>query len=105
LRARAKNIPLLVQHFSHHFARNIKKQIESMFFETMNALLRYSWLGNIRQMQNVIERAVILLRGSTLHVPSADLKSRSREVPEANGLSTPEKVQRKHIIAVLDQTN
>ena len=76
-----------------------------MFFEAMNALLRHFWLGDIRDMQNVIERAVILLRGSTLHIPSADLKSRSREAPEANGFSTAEKVQRKHIVAVLDQTN
>ena len=94
-----------MRHFAQHIARNMKKQIESISSETMNALLRYPWPGNIREMQNVIERAVILSRGSILHIPSADLKSRSGEVPEANGLATLEEVERKHIVAVLEQTN
>jgi formate hydrogenlyase transcriptional activator len=105
LRERAEDIPFLVRHFAQHFARNMKKQIESISSETMNALLRYPWPGNIREMQNVIERAVILSRGSILHVPSTDLKSRSGEVPEANGLGTLEEVERRHIVAVLEQTN
>jgi formate hydrogenlyase transcriptional activator len=105
LRERAEDIPFLVRHFAQHFARNMKKQIDSISSETMNALLRYPWPGNIREMQNVIERAVILSRGSILHVPSSDLRSRIGEVPEANGLATLEEVERKHIVAVLDQTN
>jgi formate hydrogenlyase transcriptional activator len=105
LRERAEDIPFLVRHFTQHFARNMKKQIESISSETMNALLRYPWPGNIREMQNVIERAVILTRGSVLHVPSTDLKSRSGEVPQANGLGTLEEVERRHIVAVLEQTN
>jgi formate hydrogenlyase transcriptional activator len=105
LRERVEDIPFLVRHFAQHFARNMKRQIESISSETMNALLRYPWPGNIREMQNVIERAVILSRGSILHIPSADLKSRSGEVPEANGLATLEEVERKHIVAVLEQTN
>jgi formate hydrogenlyase transcriptional activator len=105
LRERAEDIPFLVRHFAQHFARNMKKQIDSISSETMNALLRYPWPGNIREMQNVIERAVILSRGSILHVPSSDLRSRIGEVPEANGLATLEEVERKHIVAVLEQTN
>ena len=105
LRERAEDIPFLVRHFAQHFARNMKKQIESISSETMNALVRYPWPGNIREMQNVIERAVILSRGSVLHIPLADLKRRTGEVPEANGLATLEEVERKHILAVLEQTN
>jgi formate hydrogenlyase transcriptional activator len=105
LRERAEDIPFLVRHFAQHFARNMKKQIESISSETMNALVRYPWPGNIREMQNVIERAVILSRGSVLHVPLVDLKRRMGEVPEANGLATLEEVERKHILAVLEQTN
>jgi formate hydrogenlyase transcriptional activator len=105
LRERAEDIPFLVRHFAQHFARNMKKQIESVSSETMNALVRYPWPGNIREMQNVIERAVILSRGSFLHVPLVDLKRRMGEVPEANGLATLEEVERKHILAVLEQTN
>jgi formate hydrogenlyase transcriptional activator len=105
LRERAEDIPFLVRHFAQHFARNMKKQIESISSETMNALLRYPWPGNIREMQNVIERAVILSRGSVLHVSLVDLKRQMGEVPEANGLATLEEVERKHILAVLEQTN
>jgi transcriptional regulator with GAF, ATPase, and Fis domain len=54
-------------------------------------------------MQTVNERAVTLLRGSILHKLSVDLKSRSGEVAEANGLATLEKAERKHIVAVLEQ--
>jgi formate hydrogenlyase transcriptional activator len=71
----------------------------------MNALLRYPWPGNIREMQNVIERAVILSRGSVLHVPLVDLKPRIGEVTDGNRLATLEEVERKHILAVLEQTN
>jgi formate hydrogenlyase transcriptional activator len=105
LRERAEDIPFLVRHFAQHFARNMKKQIESISSETMNALVRYPWPGNIREMQNVIERAVILSRASVLHVPLVDLKQQMGEVPEANGLGTLEEVERKHILAVLEQTN
>jgi formate hydrogenlyase transcriptional activator len=105
LRERAEDIPFLVRHFAQHFARNMKKQIDSISSETMNALLRYPWPGNIREMQNVIERAVILSRGSILHVPLIDLKPRIGEVTDGNGLATLEEVERKHILAVLDQTN
>jgi formate hydrogenlyase transcriptional activator len=105
LRERVEDIPFLVRHFAQHFARNMKKQIESISSGTMNALLRYPWPGNIREMQNVIERAVILSRGSVLHVPLVDLKRRMGEAPEANGLGTLEEVERKHILAVLEQTN
>ncbi|MGD0443334.1 MAG: sigma 54-interacting transcriptional regulator [Edaphobacter sp.] len=105
LRERAEDIPFLVRHFAQHFARNMKKHIESIASDTMSALLCYPWPGNIREMQNVIERAVILSRGSVLHVPLVDLKQRMGEVPEANGLATLEEVERKHILAVLEQTN
>src|SRR3984957_2172483 len=105
LRERTEDIPFLVRHFAQHFARNMKKQIDTISSETMNALIRYPWPGNIREMQNVIERAVILSRGSVLHIPSTDLKRRTGEVPEANGLGTLEEVERRHIVAVLEQTN
>jgi formate hydrogenlyase transcriptional activator len=105
LRERAEDIPFLVRHFAQHFARNMKKQIDSIPSETMNALVRYPWPGNIREMQNVIERAVILSRGSVLHVPLIDLKPRIGEVTDGNGLATLEEVERKHILAVLEQTN
>jgi formate hydrogenlyase transcriptional activator len=105
LRERTEDIPSLVRHFVQHFARNMKKQIDTISSETMSALVRYPWPGNIREMQNVIERAVILSRGSVLHIPSADLKSRIPDGGEMNGFATLEEVERKHILSVLEQTN
>jgi formate hydrogenlyase transcriptional activator len=105
LRERTEDVPALVRHFAQHFARNMKKQIDTISSETMSALVRYPWPGNIREMQNVIERAVILSRGPVLHIPSADLKSRIPDGGEMNGFATLEEVERKHILSVLEQTN
>jgi formate hydrogenlyase transcriptional activator len=105
LRERKEDIPFLVRHFAQHFARNMKKQIDTISSETMSTLVRYSWPGNIREMQNVIERAVILSRGPALHIPSADLKSRIPDGGEVNGFATLEEVERRHILSVLEQTN
>jgi formate hydrogenlyase transcriptional activator len=105
LRERTEDIPFLVRHFTQHFARNMKKQIDSISSETMSALVHYPWPGNIREMQNVIERAVILSRGPVLHIPSSDLKPRIAEANDMNGFATLEEVERKHILTVLDQTN
>jgi formate hydrogenlyase transcriptional activator len=105
LRERAEDIPFLVRHFAQHFARNMKKQIDTISSETMNALVRYPWPGNIREMQNVIERAVILSRGPVLHIPSTDLKSRIPEAGDTNGFATLEEMERKHILSVLEQTH
>jgi formate hydrogenlyase transcriptional activator len=105
LRERREDIPFLVRHFVQHFARNMKKQIDTISSETMTALVHYSWPGNIREMQNVVERAVILSRGRVLHIPSTDLKSRLAEAGDTNGSATLEEVERRHILLVLEQAN
>jgi formate hydrogenlyase transcriptional activator len=105
LRERTEDIPFLVRHFAQHFARDMKKKIDTISSETMSALARYPWPGNIREMQNVIERAVILSRGPVLHIPSADLKPRIPDGGEMNGFGTLEEVERKHILSVLEQTH
>ncbi len=105
LRERTEDIPFLVRHFAQHFAFNMSKQIETISSETMTALVRYPWPGNIRELQNVIERAVILSKGPLLKVPLNDLKPRSTENGHANGSGTLEEVERKHILSVLEQTN
>jgi formate hydrogenlyase transcriptional activator len=81
------------------------KQIDTISSETMNGLVRYPWPGNIRELQNVIERAVILSKGPMLKVPLDDLKARSAEFVHGNGSSTLEEVERRHILSVLEQTN
>jgi formate hydrogenlyase transcriptional activator len=69
LRERAEDIPLLVRHFAQQFARRMNRVIETIPSETMQALTGYSWPGNIRQLQNLMERAVILSTGPILEVP------------------------------------
>jgi len=82
----------------------MKKTIGTIPFETMDALCRYHWPGNIRELQNVIERAVILSTGSVLKVPLSGLKTRPTATgPMAN--DTLEETERKHILAVLSDTN
>ena len=74
LREREGDIPLLVRHFAQQFSRRMNKTIETIPSATMDALCRYHWPGNIRELQNVIERAVIVSTGPTLSVDVADLK-------------------------------
>jgi formate hydrogenlyase transcriptional activator len=73
LRERRDDIPPLVRHFTQRFARRMGRQIEAIPSAVMETLVRYPWPGNIRELQNVIERAVILSPGSSLQVPLVDL--------------------------------
>jgi len=77
LRERVQDIPLLVRHFVQYFAKRMNRVIETIPSETMSALMRYSWPGNIRELQNLIERAVILTSGPVLRVPLDDLQNRT----------------------------
>ncbi|MGB4784062.1 MAG: sigma 54-interacting transcriptional regulator [Candidatus Acidiferrum sp.] len=102
LRGRREDIPALVEHFVEIYARRMGKQIELIPPETMSALASYQWPGNIRELQNFIERSVILTSGSVLHPPLASLKS----APEAESLGaiTLEDAERDHIRKTLDET-
>jgi len=74
LRERQGDIPLLVRHFTQQFSRRMKKVMETIPSATMDALCRYQWPGNIRELQNVVERAVIISTGPVLSVDVSDLK-------------------------------
>src|SRR3979490_1817515 len=74
LRERQGDIPLLVRHFTQQFSRRMKKVMDTIPSAAMDALCRYHWPGNIRELQNVIERAVIISTGPVLSVDVADLK-------------------------------
>src|SRR5918996_581259 len=106
LRERRDDIPALVQYFTQKFATRMNKRITTIPIETMNALSRYHWPGNIRELENFIERAVILTRGSSLSVPLAELKSRrTASDGDARHLSTLEDAEREHIRQALQQAN
>ena len=75
LRERREDIPLLVRHFVQQFSQRNNRVINNVPSETMEALVRYHWPGNIRELQNVIERAVIISRSPVLKVALSTLKS------------------------------
>ncbi|HWO35726.1 MAG TPA: sigma 54-interacting transcriptional regulator [Candidatus Acidoferrum sp.] len=104
LRERPEDIPLLVEHFVQEAARKLNKAIAAVSSDTMAALTDYQWPGNIRELENVIERAVILSHSSVLRVPRRDLQSRVIVGNSNEKLETLADVEREHIRAVLKQT-
>lgn len=102
LRERAQDITLLVHFFAHRFAQQMKKPIKTIPNEALAQLTAYSWPGNIRELQNLIERAVILSRGSVLEVPLGEIKKTANEIlVNQTGPVTLEAVEREHIIKTL----
>jgi len=102
LRARSEDIPDLVQHFVEIYSRRMGKQIERVPAETMSAFASYEWPGNIRELQNFIERSVILSDGTVLRPPLAELKHSS--CAESVGAITLKDAERDHILKILSQT-
>jgi formate hydrogenlyase transcriptional activator len=102
LRARREDIPALVEHFVEIYARRMGKQIEQISPETMSALISCQWPGNIRELENFIERSVILTSGDVLRPPLASLKSAADL--ESLGAITLEDAERDHIRKTLEQT-
>jgi formate hydrogenlyase transcriptional activator len=105
LRERPEDIPLLVNHFVAKYALRMQKRIDRIPAAVMDLLKSHSWPGNIRELQNVIERGVILSRGTVLQVPLSNRMPRIVEDSYTNGEGTLEEVERRHILAVLEQTN
>jgi len=104
LRERSEDIPLLVNHFAQRFARRMNRTIETIPAATMAALTRYPWPGNIRELQNLIERAVIVSRGPVLQIPLHDLDNRTAPLRDNGKDQTLEAVERVHILAILKET-
>jgi formate hydrogenlyase transcriptional activator len=106
LKERKEDIPFLVRHFAQHFARSLSKEINTISTETMNSMVSYPWPGNIRELQNVIERAVILSKGPELKISLAGLALKPADATRfTNGDATLEEIERRHILSVLEQTN
>ena len=102
LRERAQDISLLVHFFAQRFAQQMKKSIKTISPEALAQLTAYSWPGNIRELQNLIERAVILSRGSVLEVPLGEIKKPANEIlVNRGGPVTLEALEREHIIKTL----
>lgn len=103
LRERREDIPLLVRHFVRKFAERMGRHIETISNETIQRLVSWSWPGNIRELENLMERSVILSEGKTLRVPISEL--RPHVEPEAEAVDhTLDSAERKHILKVLRKT-
>ncbi len=103
LRERAADIPILVRHFVARHSRRMGKTIETIPPEAMAALVAWSWPGNIRELENFLERAVILTRGPVLHVPLAEIESIDEQEDETATESNPtlQAAERDHILRAL----
>lgn len=105
LRERPEDIPLLVRHFAQQYSRRMNKRIDTVPTESLQALVQYQWPGNIRELQNVVERAVILSSGPVLRIELSDLKQRQPNGNGAGKAETLEEAERKHILAILEDSN
>jgi formate hydrogenlyase transcriptional activator len=116
LRERREDVPLLVRYFVQKFSRRLNKAVEYVPAEAMDALANYAWPGNIRELENLIERAVLLSPGKELRVPVSELKSATAADPSSSlsssafsgflpsSISTLEEAERQHILRALRQT-
>jgi formate hydrogenlyase transcriptional activator len=115
LRERQGDIPLLVRHFTQQFSRRMNRVVETIPSAAMDALSRYHWPGNIRELQNVIERAVIISTGPALNIDISDLKFSKADLPAkkpaypkaTNGAlhSVLEETERQEILKALKESN
>ena len=102
LRERREDVPVLVRYFAQHYAGRMKKRIETIPAKVLEALSRYRWPGNIRELENLIERAVILSQGQELQVPIGELKLDEAAPPPSN--STLHEAEREQILRVLRES-
>jgi transcriptional regulator with GAF, ATPase, and Fis domain len=98
LRERREDIPILAQHYLDYYNKKIGKQVDKILPETMQAFLEYSWPGNVREIMNVIEQAVITSHGAALQVDF--LESTGKNVSGSRHL---EDIERDHIVKTLKQ--
>ena len=104
LRERTADIPLLVRHYVEKYAQRMNKKIETIPEETLSALRRHSWPGNIRELQNLIERAVIMTPGSVLDLAIDDLSHSTSTASTGSTATTLEDMERERILQVLQET-
>jgi transcriptional regulator with GAF, ATPase, and Fis domain len=100
LRDHPEDIPALAEYFMHKYAREMNRQVDTIPADSMRALANWPWRGNVRELENFIERSVILSQGRTLHAPLSEL--RADEVKTADG--TLADVEREYIVRVLRES-
>lgn len=104
LQERREDIPLLVNFFLSRFGKNLGKEVRGVSQKSMESLIKYAWPGNIRELQNVIERAVVLAKGPIVQIDDSMLRA-DDTVEESSFIDTLETAERNHIIRALGETN
>ncbi len=104
LRERREDIPVLVRYFAQKFSRQLNRSVERIPADTMDVLTAYAWPGNIRELENLVERAVILSSGLDLVVPLSELKV-SHAASHTASVATLESAEREHILRALNAAN
>lgn len=105
LRDRIDDIPVLVNYFLDKFCVKYQKNIITIAKSDLQQMKIYHWPGNIRELENVMERAVIIADNDTLVLPDFDYKPQSQLVTSNNSKITLNEAQSNHIIKILNQTN
>jgi formate hydrogenlyase transcriptional activator len=103
LRERPEDIPLLVNFFLSRFAKSLGKEVRGVSQQSMENLSRYSWPGNIRELQNVMERAVVLAKGPVVQVDDSLLRA-DEPAGASSFIDTLENNERQHILRALGET-
>mgnify|MGYP001249564476 CR=1 FL=1 len=99
LRERQEDIPILVRYFTQHYAVRMKKNIQTVPAKTLEVLSSYAWPGNIRELENLVERSVILTQGTDLQVPISELQTAS--LLTGSMATTLEEAEREQILRAL----
>jgi formate hydrogenlyase transcriptional activator len=105
LRERREDIPLLVSYFVERFAKQMQKKIDSIPAAVMKSLTEWDWPGNIRELENLIERAVILTRGRSLEAPLAEVQKTRTEAPPPGDLRKARQIAGERTNSPSDKTS
>ena len=103
LRERKEDIPILVNHFINKHSKKLGKRIETISPQDMNKLIEYNWTGNVRELENIIERAIIV--SSTKNLNLKDSFSRAKVNGSNKGFQSLQDMERNYILEVLESTN
>ena len=104
LRQRREDVPLLVESFVERLAAEMKKRLDGVSAEAMNALLAHDWPGNVRELRNVLERGAVVASGAVIQLADLGLPSKAEAPPRPGTLASLEEVEKRHVAAVLGHT-
>jgi DNA-binding NtrC family response regulator len=104
LRERREDVPLLVENFVERLSVEMKKRIDGISTEAMNAIMAHDWPGNVRELRNILERGAVVATGPVIQLLDLGLPSKAEAPPRPGTLASLEEVERRHVAAVLAHT-